>query len=394
MENQDPVGPRPTPVSAAPKPSPDFPDLAKASFQFLGRFWLSYLKLGILLAIPAIVIMLVLGYFFLFPFLRSALGSEFEAHAAPALHSTVQVTGAPKIQAVAKSETAPQATQPTPDAVAPMTPKTEIAPSQEEASVDANTQKSVGVSPEGMKPNDSAGITPLGTSLSLVSAKQVSPNILSLLPMVALSLLFVLFVVFYQMIVVLSFARLTVLLERGEDVGTIPVVKWAIHKSGTYLMLVLRIFVYTLLWVPIVSVLVVTVLNFLAAAEIAIPGVGLLSFVFGLVSFVSVILSFVRAPRVLCAHYVLADRECASKEALGHSVEISMGHWWQIVLYLLGIGIVSSIVSAILSSIIGRINPFAGALVSLALSVLSMFYMVIFNFGLFRMLESQFKPQK
>jgi hypothetical protein len=58
------------------------------------------------------------------------------------------------------------------------------------------------------------------------------------------------------------------------------------------------------------------------------------------------------------------------------------------------VALLTSIASAIISSVIGKINVMAGSLVSMVLSILIGFFMIIFNFGLYRMLESQFRPQQ
>jgi hypothetical protein len=403
MDAQDPIVTNPSPAEtqapiAAPAPtkaSPEFPDLIKASFQFLTRFWLHYLKLGFLLAIPAIVVFLVLGYFVLFPFLQSILGfGGFEAHASPALPASVQVTAAPVPDPAPEPEMAPVGIEPISEEIAPEAEVVESAPVQEPSLSPLGKPKSMWDNPE-----EGVGPTAFGTPdlerASLISTLTEGQGVFGLLSLAVVPFLLGLLAIVYNLVFMLSFARLTVVLERGEESGAIQMIKWAFRHVWTYLAVVLRIFTYTLLWIPIVAIFAAPVFGFLGGAGILnASAMMILSYALGLLALVSIPLAFIRMPRTLWAHFVLADRECESKEALDHSVEISIGHWWQIVLYLLGIGIVSSMVSGILSSVIGKINVFAGGLVSLFLSILVMFYVVIFNFGMYRMLESQFRPQK
>lgn len=208
-----------------------------------------------------------------------------------------------------------------------------------------------------------------------------------------LSFIFILLIALYQLIAILAFARLTVVIGKGEYSGEWSVIKWSIGKMGTYIALLIRILFYSFVWVPLLVLVVYTVINFLTmmgSELIPMNSIVLINYILGAVGLISPIIVIIRMPRTLFANFVLADRECSSKEALGHSVEISIGHWWRIVLYLLGIGLLTGVVSGVLSTVIGKISVLAGGLVSIVLSVLIAFYMIIFNFGLYRMLGALF----
>jgi len=405
MDTQDPSVSTPTPAPAQPKAAPDFPDLAKASFQFLRQFWLSYFKLGFLLAIPAIIGFLVIGFFFFSSFLQSALGfGGFEAHAAPAIPSRIEVTAAPtpppaavepSPDVVVPAETVPGSDSPAeaPAQNIPETTTPDVAPlAKEKRDAILGSPEDVGVPLPYNAPDVEVLRLPKDNPLPRFSALS---GLLGMGGLIVLPVVFGLLVVLYQLIVMLSFTRLTVVLEKNEYVGAMPVVRWAIKHSGTYLSLVLRIFVYSTLWIPVVAIFAAPILGFLSGAGI-LPASAMMivNYVLGLAALLSIPLALIRTPRTLFAQFVLADRECGSKEALDHSVEISIGHWWQIVIYLVGIGIVASLTSGILTSVIGKISPVAGGLVSIAFSFLITFYMVIFNYGLFHLLESQFRTQK
>jgi hypothetical protein len=201
----------------------------------------------------------------------------------------------------------------------------------------------------------------------------------------AVSGIFMLLILLYQMVVVLAFLRLTVLIEHGEALHFGQIVGWSFKKVGTFILMTLRVFVYSFVWVPLVGILAYTIFTFLASREIPMPlwipyGIGLLSLL-------SVPLIIFRAPKVMFAQYALADRECSSKEALLYSLQITKGHWWKTVLYILGMSFLSGFLVLAIQFVLLRLVPLVALVASPVLSGYLAINMMIFTMGLYRLLE-------
>ena len=115
---------------------------------------------------------------------------------------------------------------------------------------------------------------------------------------------------------------------------------------------------------------------------------GIINFILGILSLVIMIIIFIRIPRAFFSYYILADTGCSSKEALRRSVEITKGHWWQVVLYVMGasfsVTIPLFIIAFVLSLVLGK------ATLQITIDVLSIFIaypIMIFSYGLYAKLD-------
>ncbi len=165
----------------------------------------------------------------------------------------------------------------------------------------------------------------------------------------------ILIAVLYGVFVKLCFITLTTVLKNGMEVEYGKILKFSFKKMWSYLMLGIRIFVYTWIWLPAALLAALGVLNTLGTIPVSVTTIGTIA------SFaLAALLALIRMPRTIFAVFPLVEKDAPSKEALKESVETSEGHWWNIVLYSIGYAFLLSAFIGVISWIFGLISAGVG----------------------------------
>ncbi|PIZ73901.1 hypothetical protein COY07_01440 [Candidatus Peregrinibacteria bacterium CG_4_10_14_0_2_um_filter_43_11] len=193
---------------------------------------------------------------------------------------------------------------------------------------------------------------------------------------------------FYYLITILAFLRLTTLLEHMKPIQYRSIIEWSIKKLKSYLMLLLRIFWYTRIWIVFVAMIIFTAFPFIRHIGGMIV---ILNFLSMLLVFAALIYVVIRGPYTIFAKYALVDRDENSKNALDESIHIAHGHWWKIVIYSAALSILMSVSASIVESIFSTINKTTGLVASSLFSLLIIYFGIIFYMKLYHGMKSASK---
>ena len=376
---------------------PGFFDLAKISLILSFKNILKYIGLAIVLALPVIIVGALAG------FLMARLSfAKPQMPTQPPIEAVVSedvVLPDRQLPATAPLQEVPvvdPGLNPGSDPLVENNPA-ETAPVESEGAIEPlGEPKAPSVwdsGAEGVGPSKTAETQGLFGDPNAVTGTQTPFNLglvskLFLSGSLALSGIFILLALLYQMVASIAFLRLTVLIERGEAIHFGQMVGWSFRKLGSFVLLAFRIFAYSFIWVLIVGMLIYTILTYASSLEISVPI--WVSYGIGLASLLSIPIIIFRGPKVLFAQYALVDRECSSKEALLYSVQITKGHWWKTVLYVLAMSLLSALLVFAVQFAVLLLVPLAALIVSPALSIYLAITMMIFMMGLYRLLEMLF----
>lgn len=188
-------------------------------------------------------------------------------------------------------------------------------------------------------------------------------------------------IILYEIAAILSFLKLTVLIDKGEDIHYWGMIKWAVKKIWSYILLMLRIFIYTFAWVPLAISILSIILGF---AGLSVEGP--IKYVYLILSLAGIVIMIIRTPRAAFAQYVLAEKDCTSKEALDDSIHAATGHWWKIVLYCLAFMIMVLFGIGIIAFALKYIHILASLVAGFVLMIFAMYLGLVFFYGLYRLL--------
>ena len=172
--------------------------------------------------------------------------------------------------------------------------------------------------------------------------------------------------ILYQFFAMLAFFRLTALIDKREDISYGGILKWSLKKIGSFILLTLRIFIYTWAWLFFVILFIPLIFP---------PAMFVLPFIYIILAFVVI----VKGLSTVMAQYALADKDCSSKEALQYSIEISKKRRAQIFAYMFVLGLIIGLVSGGLTFVVN----FAGELIAAIASI----FMIIVIMCFYRLLE-------
>jgi hypothetical protein len=195
--------------------------------------------------------------------------------------------------------------------------------------------------------------------------------------------LVVFIILLYQAFFMASLVKLTTVIDSGAKVEYLKIVKWGLRKAWDYFVLSLRILIYTFIWLPIVAMLAYTIIVFMMMAMAGGPNLSILLSVMGLFGLFGIVMTIIRMPRVICAQYLLAEKETNSKSALTESIQITKGHWGVIVGYSIVFMLIVGVLSYILTLLGGYASEFVGNMLSNVLGMITL----VFFYGFYKMLS-------
>jgi hypothetical protein len=425
----------PVQVQVQPVENPGFFVLLKASLQILKQNWKHFVKMTLGLLIPALVLG---GLIFLV-----AMGFQNKAHAAPSIPTQItdNTVTADKNTPTPVTDTIPPstganapvnetATTPSPDATIPETVTTTKTGSSAPAAT-VSTDNSTTIQAQAI-----INTVEKMTGTKLTGNSQTNPSLLlnsglSAIPLqsgllkgfgifmgarLVVFLLSILFII-YALVSTLAMIRLTVLVVQGGEIKIWGIIKWAFTKIGSYLMLSLRILFYVswpTLLIMIGIMIVYTITSFVSSSGALYgfvnnafaqsasffndpaPNVAaqsttgsniiiIINYLLGLLGLLSILLIVYRAPKCIFAKFILAEKECSSKEAFQSSIVTATGHWWKIVGYSFLLGLIISICSGILVGIFSKISQPLGSVVSTLISIVGGYVAIIFSYALYNL---------
>ncbi len=201
--------------------------------------------------------------------------------------------------------------------------------------------------------------------------------------MLVIMLLLMIPIWLYGGVAILSHVKLIVTLSQSSEIQIGEIVKWGFKKLGSFIMLNIRIFIYTLAWVQFLIAFaqpfIIKILGF--------SGMGIV----GLASFVVGIIVFIRTLRVYFSIYVLAERDCTSKEALDESISTSKGHLGKIFGYGLLFGLIFSVVPIIAVLLLGG-NEIPIILIYFITMIFAVYIGMFFFYGLYNVCKMEDLP--
>jgi len=354
--SEQPAVPQTAEPQTEPLKKPGYWSLVGISFQIVFKNILQFLKLTLTLLIPVLV---VGGLLFLFV--------DNQAQAAPKLptetktaEATTEVTAPPP---VVETEVAPKIEN---ESGKPEIVKEAVSPSALPNGEDSNAKLIYELMKYKSETPSSRLITGLsGTTLGAILAKLKKVLTILSLPLTV-----------YIFFAILAFIRLTVLIAQGQMIKIGEVLKWSLKKFGSYLFLLMRIFIYTFAWVCVIA----SIPNLFYSSD-------LFAIIITIVYVIGFLLVVIRGPRTLFSHYILAEKDCTSKEAMHESVKVSIGYWKIIISYWLSMIIMIQILGAIGFYLFQLIHLIAG-MVALSIFVLIGIYVTfVFMFALYNYLK-------
>jgi len=198
----------------------------------------------------------------------------------------------------------------------------------------------------------------------------------------------------YYYFVVIPHIRLTILVNKGKKVDLLSIIKWSFKRLGSYIMLSLRTLIY-IGWPMIVAGLlyvlyVLYLLVFEGSMFVGGDSIGIaLGIVLGMFGIFALIFAIIKMPRVVFGYYVIAEKECSSKEALNTSITASRGNWWKIVGNGLLFVIIFGIASGILNELFGIIHVVAENASIILLWFIIQYIGFIFYYGLYNLCKKR-----
>lgn len=203
--------------------------------------------------------------------------------------------------------------------------------------------------------------------------------------MIGLFILYFLYIFFFS----LCFLRLTTSAYHDQYKSAREIIRWSWSRFGSFLMLLLRVFLYSLAWLPIVVMIAIALIAGIAEIEPSEP-------VINLILFVIQIPVIIRGIRVVFAQYAFAEKKLTSKEALEYSIKLSKGNWWKIFGYILGTSILFVIgmmliilLGSLLTTALVSINEFLLILAGIIAGIMYL-YIIYFFIAYYMMLYKRF----
>ncbi len=194
--------------------------------------------------------------------------------------------------------------------------------------------------------------------------------------------IFVLIFVVYEIVIILALTKLTVLINKKEELHYWQMIKWSFKKIGAYILLMIRAFFYTYSWIPFA----ILILGFILES-MGINIDGPLKYPMFAIGIAWIVIFIIRIPRTIFAQYVLADRECTSKEALNDSINAATGHWWKVILYSLAYGILTMLGIMIIVWALGLIHQLISGIVGFILILAWTYASLMFIYKFYLMLK-------
>ena len=294
---------------------PDFGELFKMSFKLFTQNWLNLIKLTFIYLLPLIVIGGLI-YFF--------VGS---ASAAPGIPKTETATVEEVVDITITDEAEPLTAE---DGMANLvkTIDENLDGDIENESISEGEDTTELPTPTLYDENNvfttsNAMIVGDGSELDFQFSGGGSSTLMGMFglaagAMLGIMLLLMIPIWLYGGAAMLSHVKLVVTLSQSSEIQIGEIVKWGFKKLGSFIMLNIRIFIYTLAWVQFLIAFaqpfIINILGF--------SGMGIM----GLASLVVGIIVFIRTLRTYFSIYILAEKDCTSKEALNESVSTSKGH--------------------------------------------------------------------